>query len=53
MNVGVIGSGGREHAICKNIKNSNKVDKVFCFPGNAGTAKIAENVTIDLYNFEI
>ena len=53
MNVGVIGSGGREHAICKNIKNSNKVYKVFCFPGNAGTAKIAENVTIDLYNFEI
>ena len=52
MKVGIIGSGGREHAICKTIKNSNKFSKIFCFPGNAGTEDIAENVNIDLENFE-
>jgi len=52
MKVGIIGSGGREHAICQIIKNSNKIDKIFCFPGNAGTKDIAENINIDLENFE-
>ena len=52
MKVGIIGSGGREHAICKNIVNSNKIEKVFCFPGNAGTADIAHNIKLDLDNFE-
>ncbi len=52
MKVGIIGSGGREHAICLGIKNSNKIDKIFCFPGNAGTKEIAENVNLDLENFE-
>ena len=52
MIVGIIGSGGREHAICSNIKKSRNVKKVFCIPGNAGTAAIAENVEIDIYNFE-
>ena len=54
MKVGVIGSGGREHAICNSLKNSNKVSKIYCFPGNAGTAKIAENINLDLdlKNFE-
>ena len=52
MKVGIIGSGGREHAICQSIKKSNKVDKIFCFPGNAGTKEIAENVNLDLKNFE-
>jgi len=52
MKVGIIGSGGREDAICKSLKNSNKINKIFCFPGNAGTAKVAENVIIDLNNFE-
>ena len=52
MKVGIIGSGGREHAICQSIKNSNKIDKIFCFPGNAGTKEIAENVNLDLKNFE-
>ena len=52
MNVGIIGSGGREHAICQNLNNSNKINKIFCFPGNAGTADIAENITLDLNNFE-
>ena len=52
MKVGIIGSGGREHAICESLKNSNKINKIFCFPGNAGTAKIAENIILNLENFE-
>ena len=52
MIVGVIGSGGREHSICESLKNSDKIDKIYCFPGNAGTADIAENVILDLDNFE-
>ena len=52
MKVGIIGSGGREHAISKSIKNSKKVSKIFCFPGNAGTEDIAENVNVSLDNFE-
>ena len=52
MKVGIIGSGGREHAICQCLNNSSKVDKIFCFPGNAGTSEIAENVNLDLNNFE-
>jgi phosphoribosylamine---glycine ligase len=51
MKVGIIGSGGREHAICESLKNSSKISKIFCFPGNAGTANIAENVILDLDNF--
>ena len=53
MKVGIIGSGGREHAICQSIKKSSKIDKIFCFPGNAGTKQIAENIEIDITNFEI
>ena len=52
MKVGIIGSGGREHAICKSLKKSNKISKIFCFPGNAGTEDIAENINTDLNNFE-
>ncbi len=52
MKVGVIGSGGREHAICENLKNSSKINKIFCIPGNAGTEEIAENIDIELTNFE-
>ena len=53
MIVGLIGSGGREHAICELLKRSKKVNKIYCFPGNAGTAKIANNIEIDTDNFEI
>ena len=53
MRIGIIGSGGREHAICASIKKSKKIEKIYCFPGNAGTDEIAENVSIDLNNFEI
>jgi phosphoribosylamine--glycine ligase len=52
MKVGVIGSGGRENAICHNLKKSTRIDKIFCFPGNAGTASIAENIDFDLSDFE-
>ena len=52
MKVGIIGSGGREHSICKSLKNSSKIKKIYCFPGNAGTAEIAENVEIDINNFK-
>jgi len=52
MKIGIIGSGGREHAICHSLKKSNKINKIFCFPGNAGTAQLAENIILDLNNFE-
>ena len=52
MIVGVIGSGGREHAICEILFRSNKISELYCFPGNAGTAKIAKNVDIGTDNFE-
>ena len=48
MIVGIIGSGGREHAICSKIKESAKISKIYCIPGNAGTSKIASNVEIKL-----
>ena len=51
MKVGIIGSGGREHAICQSIKKSSKIEKIYCFPGNAGTSEIAENVEIDISDF--
>jgi len=51
MKVGIIGSGGREHAICQSIKKSSKVEKIYCFPGNAGTSEIAENIEIDISDF--
>lgn len=52
MKVGIIGSGGREHAICQSLISSNKVNKIYCFPGNAGTENIAENVILNLDNFK-
>tara|TARA_B100001121_G_scaffold255421_1_gene232942 strand:+ start:10561 stop:11826 length:1266 start_codon:yes stop_codon:yes gene_type:complete len=52
MKVGIIGSGGREHSICQSLKLSKNVSKLYCFPGNAGTSLIAENINIDLDNFE-
>ena len=51
MNLAVIGSGGREHAICYKLKQSPKIKKLICIPGNAGTQKIAENVKEDILNF--
>ena len=52
MNLAVIGSGGREHAISYKLKKSPKIKKLVCIPGNAGTQKIAENINEDISNFE-
>ena len=52
MNIGLIGSGGREHAICQKLYQSNLVKQIICFPGNAGTSKIAKNINIDILNFK-
>ncbi len=52
MNIGIIGSGGREHSLCSKLKESSLVDKIFCFPGNAGTEMIAENINLDVLDFE-
>ena len=46
MKILVIGGGGREHAICWKLAQSKDVHKVYCAPGNAGTAAVAENVDI-------
>ena len=52
MKVGIIGSGGREHSICEILKRSNNITDIYCFPGNAGTAQIANNVDIDIDNYD-
>ena len=52
MKVAVIGSGGREHAICLSLKKSSKINKIYCIPGNAGTSAISENVIINIDDFE-
>ena len=44
MNILVIGSGGREHALCWKIKQSAKVKRLYCAPGNGGIAQMAECV---------
>ncbi len=46
MRVLVVGGGGREHALCWAIAKSRKLSKLWCAPGNAGTAQVAENVAI-------
>ena len=52
MIICIIGSGGREHAICKTISLSSKISKIYCMPGNAGTQLLAENIELDIDNFE-
>ena len=52
MNIGLIGSGGREHALCRKLYESRLTNKIFCFPGNAGTQKIAVNISVDISNFK-
>ena len=52
MNILVIGSGGREHTLCWKLKHSPSVDKIYCAPGNGGTAIDAENIDLQTDNHE-
>ncbi len=52
MKVLVVGSGGREHAICWKLLQSPKVDKLYCAPGNAGIGELAELVPIGAMEFD-
>jgi len=52
MNVLVIGSGGREHALSQKLSQSKNVDQIFIAPGNAGTSAIGQNVALSPTNFE-
>ena len=52
MKIAILGSGGREHALAYSISKSKKIKKIYCIPGNAGTSKLAENISIDINNFK-
>ena len=52
MKVLIVGSGGREHAIAWKVAQSERVDKIYCAPGNAGIAEFAECVAIGAMEFD-
>ncbi|MDE1192221.1 MAG: phosphoribosylamine--glycine ligase [Arachidicoccus sp.] len=52
MNILLLGSGGREHALAWKMKQSKLCDKLFIAPGNAGTASVGENININVNDFE-
>jgi phosphoribosylamine--glycine ligase len=52
MNILLVGSGGREHAMAWKIKQSEKVNQLFIAPGNAGTATVGENIPVGVSDFE-
>jgi len=52
MRILVVGAGAREHALVWKISQSQRVTKIYCAPGNAGTMRIAENVAIQADNIE-
>ena len=52
MNILLLGSGGREHALAWKIAQSTKVSKLFIAPGNAGTATVGQNVDINANDFD-
>ena len=53
MNVLLLGSGGREHALAIAINKSKSLDKLYCAPGNTGTEKLCMNVSLDIYSDEL
>ena len=53
MKIAILGNGGREHAIADHISKSPKIEKIYCIPGNAGTSMVAENVKIEIDDFNI
>ena len=52
MKVLIVGGGGREHAIAYCVAKSSKVEKMYCAPGNAGIAELAECVPIGAMEFD-
>ncbi|MEO8721684.1 MAG: phosphoribosylamine--glycine ligase [Ginsengibacter sp.] len=52
MKILILGSGGREHALCWKISQSEFCSQIFIAPGNAGTAEFGENISIDINDFE-
>ena len=52
MNILLLGSGGREHALAWKIAQSPRVDKLYIAPGNTGTAQVGENVDIKATDFD-
>lgn len=52
MKLLLLGSGGREHALAWKIAQSNKIEKLYIAPGNAGTALVGENVNIKADDFD-
>ncbi len=52
MNILILGSGGREHALAWKVKQSPKCDKIYIAPGNGGTSALGTNLDIDSNNFK-
>jgi phosphoribosylamine---glycine ligase len=52
MNVAILGNGGREHALAWKLSTSRGVGRIYCLPGNPGTATVSENVAIDPMDFK-
>lgn len=52
MRILLLGSGGREHALAWKIAQSDKTEKLYIAPGNAGTSQVGENVNIKADDFE-
>ena len=52
MNIALLGSGGREHALGVKIRESKLINNLYCIPGNAGTSNIGVNINIDFLNFK-
>ncbi len=52
MNLLVVGSGGREHALCWHLAHSPKVERIYCAPGNGGIAEVARLIDIEVMDFD-